>query len=279
MKITLRTIILAATAVIIAVVLFFGGVEIYFAASATGKPETLVAGTRYIAHRGLSSVYYQNSEQAFAAAGQSDFFYGIETDVWLTKDGKWVCCHDQNPFADRSITIGSINYADALRVPLSPDKAGAAYAEGDVYLCGLERYLEICKEYGKTPIIEIKFAASEIALRSLAETVSGYFASDGIQYISFHKNVVDTLFSMDDTLTVQWLINKERDAYFASRCGYNLGLNKAILTPSVIKTAHSKKRIAAVWTVNDREEAQKLEEMGVDFITTDYDFSKMPKNT
>lgn len=279
MKTSLRTVILIAAAVIVAAVIFIGGVEIYFAASATGKTETLSAGTRYIAHRGLSSVYYQNSEQAFAAAGQSDFFYGIETDVWLTKDGKWVCCHDKNPFADPSVTIGSINYADALRVPLSPDKAGTAYAEGDVYLCGLERYLEICKEYGKTPIIEIKFAASEGELRSLAEIVSRYFASDGIQYISFHKKVVDTLFSMDDTLTVQWLINKERNAYFGSRCGYNLGLNKAILTPSVIKTAHGKNLIVAVWTVNDREEAQKLEEMCVDYITTDYDFSKIPKNT
>ena len=43
--------------------------------------------TKMIAHRGLSGIEPQNTSIAFAAAGNRSYF-GIETDVHITKDGK-----------------------------------------------------------------------------------------------------------------------------------------------------------------------------------------------
>ena len=49
--------------------------------------------TRMIAHRGLSGIEPENTNAAFIAAGNRSYF-GIETDVHRTADGKFVVIHD-----------------------------------------------------------------------------------------------------------------------------------------------------------------------------------------
>ena len=46
-----------------------------------------------VAHRGLSGLETENTCAAFVAAGNRSYF-GIETDVHRTKDGKYVVFHD-----------------------------------------------------------------------------------------------------------------------------------------------------------------------------------------
>ena len=48
---------------------------------------------RIIAHRGLSGIECENSMPAFVAAGNRSYF-GIETDVHVTSDGKYIIIHD-----------------------------------------------------------------------------------------------------------------------------------------------------------------------------------------
>ena len=50
---------------------------------------------KVIAHRGLSSFEAENSLASFISAGNRSYF-GIECDVHLTKDGKYVVFHDDN---------------------------------------------------------------------------------------------------------------------------------------------------------------------------------------
>ena len=58
----------------------FGITYAVLSAGAKDAPQDYSAGNgvKFIAHRGLSGEYYENSEQAFRAAADSDFFYGIE---------------------------------------------------------------------------------------------------------------------------------------------------------------------------------------------------------
>ena len=49
--------------------------------------------TRFIAHRGLSGRVRENTCAAFVAAGNRSY-YGIETDIHRTGDGKFVLIHD-----------------------------------------------------------------------------------------------------------------------------------------------------------------------------------------
>lgn len=48
-----------------------------------------------IAHRGLSGLERENTCAAFVAAGNRSY-YGIETDIHRTKDGKYIVYHDNN---------------------------------------------------------------------------------------------------------------------------------------------------------------------------------------
>ena len=48
-----------------------------------------------IAHRGVSGLEIENTCPAFIAAAVKTY-YGIETDVHVTKDGRYLICHDDN---------------------------------------------------------------------------------------------------------------------------------------------------------------------------------------
>ena len=50
---------------------------------------------KMVAHRGLSGIELENTCAAFVAAGNRDY-WGIETDVHQTADGKYIIFHDDN---------------------------------------------------------------------------------------------------------------------------------------------------------------------------------------
>lgn len=78
-------------------------------------------GVRLIAHRGLSGIEQENTCAAFIAAANRESYYGIETDVYRTSDGKYVLHHD-----DRVCTGAYIPETDfdTLRAVVMEDKDG-----------------------------------------------------------------------------------------------------------------------------------------------------------
>ena len=50
---------------------------------------------KMVAHRGVSGLEFENTCPAFVAAGVKSY-YGIETDVHVTKDGKYIVAHDDD---------------------------------------------------------------------------------------------------------------------------------------------------------------------------------------
>ena len=61
--------------------------------------------TRVIAHRGLSGIERENTCPSFIAAGNRSYF-GIETDVHVTKDGQFVIIHDETT---ERVSLGKYN--------------------------------------------------------------------------------------------------------------------------------------------------------------------------
>ena len=51
--------------------------------------------TKLIAHRGVSGLEQENTVASFLLASYKTYF-GIETDVHVTKDNKFIICHDDN---------------------------------------------------------------------------------------------------------------------------------------------------------------------------------------
>jgi len=146
------------------------------------KPKPLM-----IAHRGApgkdgTNYTFENNLESFNSISVDDGFYGIETDVYLTSDGKWVVCHDDNPFlaSDSDYNTRSSNdyiYEKDLDYCLNtpivtsggrPDGNNGHYTfptyvtptassgTGAHYMCTFEDYLQVCKDKDKYAIIEIK---------------------------------------------------------------------------------------------------------------------------
>ena len=104
--------------------------------------------TQVIAHRGLSGIEKENTNAAFVAAGNRSY-YGIETDIHRTADGRFVVCHDDDlkRVAGEDILVESTTLADLQNVVLF-DKDGTKNRE-DLRPSVLENYISICKKYEK----------------------------------------------------------------------------------------------------------------------------------
>ena len=111
--------------------------------------------TKVVAHRGLSGIEKENTNAAFIAAGNRSY-YGIETDVHRTLDGKFVCFHDDNTarVAIDSMVIEETTF-DTLRKLLLTDTDGIKGRE-DLKIPTLKEYIATCKRYEKIAVLELK---------------------------------------------------------------------------------------------------------------------------
>lgn len=225
-------------------------------------------GTRYIAHRGYSDKYYQNTAEAFTAAAEEDFFQGIETDVWATKDGVFVCAHDENPFADKSIKIYERTYDEIKDLPLDMGKAEKADATLDYRIATLEQYLHIVSGSQKYAFVEIKQKFSETDARRLTDLCYAINGRARTYFCSFHKKQIDYIIAYEPLARTELFASLVLPAFCFAEAGYNVGLNVRLLaTPAYVDLLHKKNSFCCAWTVTDKETAERLESYGVDWIT------------
>ena len=110
-------------------------------------------GIKMIAHRGLSGLEKENTCPAFVAAGVKSY-YGIETDVHVTKDGKFIIIHDEDlkRIADIDFDVEK-NTFEAARALRFKDTDGVT-ERADMFLPSLDDYIVICRKYGKQSKLE-----------------------------------------------------------------------------------------------------------------------------
>ena len=112
-----------------------------------------------IAHRGVSGIEMENTAAAFVAAGNRSYF-GIETDVHVTADGKFVVIHDEQTgrVAEDDINVEQCSYNLIRKVKLhnisNEERNNGLTTEdvahrSDLIIPNLEEDGSICKKYGK----------------------------------------------------------------------------------------------------------------------------------
>jgi len=246
----------------------------FFFSSCSPDDEFIIPeGTKFIAHRGLSSEYYQNSLDAFEGAGKSDFFLAIETDIWFTKDNKWVCAHDEDPFHDTSKIIADINYEEAVSLPLNPEKAGDISTDKEYYLCDFNTYLDTCKSFNKLAVIEFKCVPDIDQVNDVINIIKERYYINRVKIISFEKENIDNILSIDNSVMTEVLTSNYFTALSLIAGGYNIGVKETIISENLVKETHNKGLTINVWTVNNEEDIAEYQEWGVDYITTDYIFA------
>lgn len=227
-------------------------------------------GTLIIAHRGISGLESENTNAAFVAAGNRTH-YGIETDVHKTADGKFVLMHDDNTFrmTGEHALISKTDY-DALRKMRIKPKDGRI-GRSDLLIPSLEEYIDICRYYGKVAVLELKDEFTAEDIEAICNIIKAKDYIEKTVFISFFFNNLMLIKKRDREQSAQFLTGFPVDNELLGRLAeYDIGLDteKSFCTPELIAKCHVMGIKVNAWTVNTADEAERLIEMGIDFITT-----------
>lgn len=133
--------------------------------------------TKMIAHRGLSGMETENTLAAFEAACKR-LFYGIETDVHVTKDGKYIIFHDEctGRLCEKNLIIEETDF-EILR--------SLKFKDGISEMPTLSEYLQVISRYKKVAVIELKKSMRESNIEEIIEICKQVYTLDKIIFISF----------------------------------------------------------------------------------------------
>ena len=225
--------------------------------------------TKIIAHRGLSGLERENTCPAFVAAGVKSY-YGIETDVHVTKDGEIIVYHDDNvkrlTGVDKVIEESTFAELRELRMKDTDDVTSRA----DLFLPTLEEYIGICKKYDKFAVLELKNSMEEKYIRKIVETITKMGWFEKTIFISFAGENLVALKKNYPSAQAQFLTETATEKEFAFMHENNLDadLFEGCVTKEFVNRLHKAGKKVNVWTVDSLERAEYLKECGVDFITT-----------
>ena len=227
---------------------------------------------KIIAHRGLSGLERENTCSAFVAAGNRSYF-GIETDVHRTADGKYVIIHDETTErvsnGTNNLNVEQLSFEE-LKAVYFPD-IESENERRDLVIPQLVDYVAICKKYDKVCVLELKNRFEKQHIEEIIQIIKGQDYLEKVIFISFNfDNCVD-LRSLLPYADIQWLtggpVNQEK---IDNLLKYNLNLDIKYISidKATIRKLHALGLTVNCWTVNTKEDGEKMVKMGIDYITT-----------
>ncbi len=224
---------------------------------------------RMIAHRGVSGLEQENTCPAFVAAGVKSY-YGIETDVHVTKDGKFIVVHDDDlrRIAGLDFVVEETDF-DTLRAVRLKDTDGKT-PRADLFLPSLEEYISICKKYDKQAILELKNPMQKEKVWEIATLIkylgwlnrTTFISFDGENLVALREKFPDA----DAQFLTEQLTEKEIDFMIAHR--FDADLYDECLTKNGVDKLHAAGLKVNCWTLDSLQQAEKAKAVGADFITT-----------
>ena len=222
-----------------------------------------------VAHRGLSGIERENTCAAFVAAGNRSY-YGIETDIHRTADGRFVVVHDSNLLrvGGENVPVEEVSLGVSESVVLY-DKDGTK-DRADLRPCKLENYISICKKYEKHCVLEPKSEFTDEEIAKIVEIINGYDYVDQVTFISFKYENLKKIRTLLPEQSVQFLFSEVTDEIFEAvkADGFDVDVKYTALTKENVQRFHGAGIKVNCWTVDRKEDAEALVEMGVDQITT-----------
>ena len=226
-----------------------------------------VSAKSVIAHRGASAFAPENTLAAFRKAKELGAKW-VECDVQLTKDGKAIIFHDSR----LNRTTNGFGWVKRKTYTyLSTLDAG----KGET-IPTLEATLGCLDALSLNLHLEIKPAFSRI--RQTSQTVMDILHNTPLKNTkiwvsSFSPHMLYAVRKLDATIPIGlaldhwnpfWKKHAERLSCVSIHCA------KRLLTPKRIAAIKNTGRQVLAFTVNNREEAENLYQMGVDAVFSDY---------
>lgn len=227
------------------------------------------SNVRMVAHRGLSGLEKENTASAFVAAGNRSY-YGVETDVHVTADGQFIIIHDDTTkrvgLDDMIVEECTFETLRKIRLCDMDGKRG----RNDLCLPSLQEYIRICKKYQKICVLELKNAFSAKDIERMVQQIRDEDYLDHVVFISFHLENCICLRSLLPQQKIQFLIFDYPDWLDDTLKKYRLDLDIYFgnLTKEHLDALHAEGIEVNVWTVDGLEDARRLADWGVDYITS-----------
>lgn len=217
---------------------------------------------RFIAHRGIPSKILENTYESFLEAAKSPYF-GIETDIHFTKDQVPILFHDTS-LARLSNNTGLVSETNF-------DVIENLLLKNTYKIPLIHQYLNICSNYNKVAIIELKSKMTEDQILHIFKQIQANNYIDHTVIISFNAEDIIFVRKLYPNIEIHYLNSTFNDDILKTMIAYrfNLSLEQSQATQEILATVHSHHLKIGVWTVNTLEGIDKFAKMGMDYITTD----------
>lgn len=225
---------------------------------------------KLIAHRGLSSLYPENTIPAFEGAAEYGFD-GFEFDLHTTKDGKWIVIHDDvvDHMTDGTGDVESFTLEEIRQFKIDSGSYIENYDE--LIIPTLEETFDWCQGKDIVPVIEIKKCDVQY-LPSLKEILDEYDMTDKAVIISFEKEYMEEYRKLDSEIEMLYLSKAptKEEIDWCAEHNFGINFNQWLLFKSfgAIMYAKGKDMTIAAWTVNNTIFADVMVLVGAEYITT-----------
>lgn len=229
-----------------------------------------------VGHRG--SVWGVENTRAAFINGATAGAWGLECDIHTSKDGVFVICHDSDlkRIGGGNIGIDTTNIAQLVNAPILQTRSGKAYVGN---LMTLGDYIDLCKSYNVVPVIEIKWSkdiysndtrACYDGIPALMQLIADKKMTDKVVIISFMKGVMEHLHKNYPGVKYQMLISKDWEKWvdWCKERKMDIDAAHTCITEEMVKAFHKAGVKVNAWTVDDPAIFKRLQQWGVDYITT-----------
>lgn len=232
---------------------------------------------KYIAHRGLSSIYPENTRISFEKAADAGFEY-IECDVWLTRDKQWVVIHDSNinRTSDGEGSVSEYSLDELRKFNFGyPKLYGNKYPQ---QILSINDFVDICFVKNVKPLIEIKDGNfKDLDVKNLLKIVTNKLSYDQFAFHSFIT--LNSFRNIDKEVILGFLTSTFNpnhsiilDNLYPSF--YNLDRSNAMLNQTFSKTSNynlfkyfTRGTFVGLWTIDEQVYFQNLTNNNI-FVTT-----------
>ena len=164
-----------------------------------------------IMHRGYNKVAPENTLAAFRLAAEMGF-KAVECDIQFTKDGVPVVIHDSSVtrtsnvaivetelFGAKKRKLSELTFDEVRQLDFGSWKSEAYVGEK---IPSFQEFLELCKQYGLHPYIELKSNGDLPLLYSMTVSMG---MQNQVTWISFDINLLNRMKNISPTAELGWL--------------------------------------------------------------------------
>jgi glycerophosphoryl diester phosphodiesterase len=224
----------------------------------------LGSSNNFVAHRGYSSLEYENSYESITLANDSECVDAVEVDVRMTNDGYLVLSHNNKIKTEISKNkVSDMTYEEFMNVKLTKEISIDAknnvtldikekYAKGTV--ADIHNVLDIVKT--KTLILDIKYNKYVKTLnKKLIKIIKNY---NNVIVQSTNIKGLNDLKNRNRNLKIQYIIDEPGDFYNINDSLYGIAIRHNLIKYNYVKYYINKGLKVYAWTINDIETYEKV---------------------